>query len=81
MIRILPNSYNKEDLEILQDFFDEMANTMQAVYCEQADCRICKHKRVCYDIDKANEFLAKEVRKHDKEIKTNEKRTNKPSKI
>lgn len=68
MIRILPASYDKKDLEILQDLFDEMANTMQAVYCRQTDCRICDNRRVCYAIDKANEFLAKEVRKHDKKI-------------
>lgn len=65
MIRILPYSYDKHDLEILQDLFNEMANTMQAVYCQQTDCRICDHRRVCYAIDKANEFLAKEVRKNE----------------
>lgn len=37
MIRILPASYDKNDLEILQDLFNEMANTMQAVYCQQTD--------------------------------------------
>lgn len=63
MITMKLRNYSPDELFATLDLLSEMETMLHSIYCEEGDCRICKYRNLCYDVEKINEFINKEVDK------------------
>lgn len=63
MITLKLRRYTPDELFAMLDLLAEMQIMFNALYCDDTDCRICKYRNICYDIEKVNEFIDREVDK------------------
>lgn len=60
MITLKIRAYTQEQLQMLYDVFGEGVAMITSIDC-QGDCRNCVYNNPCYDLEEAQEFLAKKL--------------------
>ena len=60
MITLKIRAYTKEQLKMLYDVLGEGVAMITSINCA-GDCRNCEYNHPCHDLEKAQEFLAKEL--------------------
>ena len=61
MITLKIRSYTKEQLQMLFDVFGEGVAMITSIECA-GDCRHCKHRHPCHDLEEAQEYIAKALK-------------------
>lgn len=60
MITLKIRGYTKEQLQMLYDVFGEGVAMITSIDCNN-ECRTCKYKRPCQDLEEAQEFIAQHL--------------------